>query len=84
MKRFCKDLRENAMKIIYFEKRNDTAKFYEKKKDCYMCKKCCSADNDNGIAFNKKYHIVRDHCHYTKKSRRIAHSICNLRYKTLK
>ena len=46
-----------------------------------MCKKCCSADNDNGIAFNKKYHIVRDHCHYTEKFRGIAHSICNLRYK---
>ena len=27
---------------------------------------------------------VRDHCHYTKKSRGAAHSSCNLRYKTPK
>ena len=30
---------------------------------------------------NKRYHKLRDHCHYTVKYRRAAHSICNLRYK---
>ena len=30
---------------------------------------------------NKKYHKVRDHCHYTGKYRGAAHDICNLRYK---
>ena len=32
----------------------------------------------------KKYHKVRDHCHYTGKFRRAAHGICNLRYKVPK
>ena len=30
---------------------------------------------------NKKYHKVRNHCHYTGKYRGSTHSICNLRYK---
>ena len=29
----------------------------------------------------KLYHKVRDDCHYTRKFRGAAHSICNLRYK---
>ena len=33
---------------------------------------------------NKKYHKVRDHCHYTGRYRGTAHNICNLRYKTPK
>ena len=32
----------------------------------------------------KKYHKVRDHCHFTGKYRGAAHDICNLRYKTPK
>ena len=32
----------------------------------------------------KLYHIVRDHCHYTRKFWGAAHSMCNLRYKTPK
>ena len=32
----------------------------------------------------KKYHKVRDHCHYTGKYRGVAHNTCNLRYKTPK
>ena len=39
--------------------------------------------NENKNVF-KLYHKVRDHCHYTGKFRRAAHSICNLRYKTPK
>ena len=33
---------------------------------------------------NKKYCKVRDHCHYTGKYRRAAHSKCNLKYSTFK
>ena len=41
---------------------------------CYICKKRFSTDDDN-----KKYHKVRDHCRYTRKYRKAAHNICNLR-----
>ena len=33
---------------------------------------------------NKKYHEVKDHCHYTGKYKVAGHNICNLRYKTPK
>ena len=81
MKTFCKDLREHAMKIIDYEKKeiipltDEENKSYEKQKVCYMCKKGFSSKD------NKKYHKVRYHCHYTEKFREAAHSICNLRYK---
>ena len=39
-----------------------------------------AADDDDD---NKKYHKVRDHCHYTGKFRGAAYNICNLRYKIL-
>ena len=32
----------------------------------------------------KKYHKVRDHCHFIGKYRGASHNICNLRYKTPK
>ena len=54
-------------------------KSYKKQKICYICKKGFSTDDDN-----KKYHKVRDHCHYIGKQRGAAHSVCNLRYKTSK
>ena len=48
------------------------SKSYKKQKVCYICKQEFST--------NKLYHKVRDHCHYTRKYRGGAHSICNLRY----
>ena len=39
-------------------------KSYEKQKVCYIGKKGFSKDDDS-----KKYHKVRDHCHYTGKYR---------------
>ena len=38
---------------------NEETKLYHKQKVCYICKKRFSTDDDN-----KKYHKVRDHCHY--------------------
>ena len=82
MKNFCLDLREHATKIINYKKKGmiPLTKIEEKKHNkqevCYICKKRFSTDDSN-----KKYHKVRDHCHYTGKYRGAAHDICNLRYK---
>ena len=54
-------------------------KMHNEQKVCYICKKGFTTGDDN-----KKYHKVRDHCHYTGKYRGAAHSISNLRYKTPK
>ena len=76
MKKFCKDLREHATKIINCEKKKMiplTTKEeidYDKQKICYICKK----------EFDKKNCKVRDHCHHTGKYRGGAHNICNLRH----
>ena len=67
MKKFCKDLKEHATKIINCEKKKMiplTTKEeidYNKQKICYICK----------IEFNKndEKYKVRDHCHYTGKYR---------------
>ena len=89
MERFCKGLRDRAMKIINYEEKemipltDKENKSYEKQKVCYICKKEFSTDENNKNAF-KLYHKVRDHCHYTEKNRGAAHSICNLRYETPK
>ena len=77
MKKFCKDLREHATKIINYEKKKmiplttEEKLYHNEQEICYICKK----------EFDKKNYKVRDHCHYTGKYRGAAHSICNLRYK---
>ena len=58
---------------------NKENKSYKKLKVCYIFKKEFITDDDN-----KKYHKVRDHCHYTGEFRGPARSICNLRYNTPK
>ena len=83
MKKFCKDLRTHATKIINYEKKKMislTIKeeiYQNKQKICYICKK---EFNKN----DKKQQKVRDHCHYTGKYGGAAHNICNLRYKVPK
>ena len=61
---------------------------YEKQKFYYIYKKEFNTDDDDDDDDdnddNKKHPKVRNHCHYTGKFRRAAHSICNLRYKTPK
>ena len=77
MKRFCKDLREHATKIINYKKKKmiplttEEKTYHNEQEICYICKK----------EFDKKNYKVRDHCHYTGKYRGAAHNICNLRYK---
>ena len=83
MKKFCKDLRTHATKIINYEKKRMmplTIKekiYHNKQKICYICKK--EFDNND-----KRQQKVRDHCHYSGKYRGAAHNICNLRYKVPK
>ena len=84
MKKFCKDLKEHAPRIINYEKKKIIPLTKEEKminhndqKICYICKK----EFDKS---DKKHHKVRDHSHYTGKYRGAAHNICNLRYKVPK
>ena len=80
-----KELIEHATKIINYDKKEmialkiEESKSHRKQKVCYKCIKGFCADDDN-----KKYHKIRDHCHYTRKYRGAAHNICNLKYKTSK
>ena len=73
------------MKIINYEKKEmipltyKEHNSYEKQKFCYICEKGFSTDDNN-----KKYHKVRDYCHYTEKCRGAVHSFCNLKHKTPK
>ena len=70
MKRFCKDLKDHATKIINFKKKimipltKEEEDNYNKENICYICKK--EFNNDK----------VRDHCHFTGKCRRAAHNTC--------
>ena len=80
MKKFCKDLKEHATRIINYEKKKIIPLTkgekinYNDQKICYICKK-------EFDTIDKKNYKVRDHCHYTGKYRGAAHNICNLRYK---
>ena len=80
MKKFCRDLREHAVKIINYKKNKMkplTIKeeiCHNKRKICYICKKEFDTND-------KKYYKAKDHCHDTGKYRGAAHNICNLRYK---
>ena len=76
------DLRENATKIINYEKEEmipltkEEKKMHRRQKKTIYAKKSFSTDNNN-----KKYHNVKDHCHYTGKYRGAGHDICNFRHK---
>ena len=58
MERFCEDLKEHAIKIINYVKKemlpltDEENKSYKKQKVCFTCKKGFSTDDNNGIAFN--------------------------------
>ena len=86
MKKFREFLREHALKIIKFKKKNmklitkDQQKSYENAKICYICNK----KFENKYLKDKKYREVRDHCHYTGEYRGAVHCICNLKYSVSK
>ena len=67
MKKFCKSLREHALKIINFKKENmdlltkEQQESYENAKTRYNCKEKFK----NEYLKDKKYCKVRNYCHYT-------------------
>ena len=76
MRRFCKHLKDRAIKIIDFKKKDmipltkEEKDNYNKENICHICKKEFINDMK-----------VRDHCHFTGKYRGAAYNTCNLRYK---
>ena len=82
MRKFCESLREQAMMIINFKKKQmklltkEHQESYENAKICYICKE----EFENKYMKDKKYLKVRDHCHYTGEYRGAVHRICNLKY----
>ena len=89
MKKFCDDLKKHVNRIINFEMKPMTPitdkeeESHENQQLCHICEKefCTDKDNENEYKLLRK---VRDHCHYIRKYRGAAHSICNLRYKIIK
>ena len=92
MKKFCKDLRIHATKIINYEKKKiipltpEEKINYNDQKVCYISKKEFDTINtaEPSSLERKKNYKARDHCHYTRKYRGAAHNVCNLRYKVPK
>ena len=78
MKKFCESLRQHAMKIIDFKKKKILTKEQE---ESYENAKISFSENK--YMKDKKCCKLRDHCHYTRESQGVAHSICYLRGKTL-
>ena len=76
MKNFCRDLREHLTEIINYEKNEmipltkGEKDWHNQQKVCHICKRIFKTGDNN-----KKYHKVRDHCHYAGKYRGAAHDI---------
>ena len=87
MKRFCKDLKDHATKIIDFKNKTmipltkEEEDNYNKENTCYICKNDFNNDTTESSSSESK---VKDHCHFTGKYRGAAHKTCNLRYKVPK
>ena len=88
IEKFCKDVKELAIKISNYREQemilltDEEIEFYKRQKVCHIYKK--EFCNDEKKKEFKLYQKVRDHCHYTRKFRGAAHSICNLKYKVPK
>ena len=89
MEMFCKDLRNQAIKMINCEKKemipltDKEIESYEKQKVCYICEEKFSTDKNDEDKLKKN--IKSEIIVITQgKFRGVAHNICNLRYKTPK
>ena len=80
MKKFCFSLRDHAKYIIDFEKmlplKKEELKSHQIAKVCYIRAKRILKKHYENINDGK----VRDRYHYTRKYRRVSHSICNLKF----
>ena len=85
MKIFCISLREHTIEIINIKQEKmklltkEQQESYENPKICYI-----HSENFQDNHAKNKYCQVRDHFHYTEKYRGARHSMCNLKYTTLK
>ena len=79
--KFCKSLREHALKITNIEKKNripytnEEYESYLNQINCHICKKRFEHKYTN----DENYCKVKNHCYYTGKYRGAEHSICNLK-----
>ena len=64
MKKFCKDLKEHATRIINYEKKKIIPLTKEEKINYNDQKVCCICKKEFEKS-DKKNYKVRDHCHYT-------------------
>ena len=81
MKKFCKDLRKHAAKIICNKKEvipltKKEESNYNKETNCHICKKGFINYEDD---YDKKYYKVKDYCY-----KGAAHNNFNLKYKVQK
>ena len=87
MKKFCKDLRKHATKIINCNKKEvipltkKEESNYNKETNRFICKKGYINSEDD---YDKKYYKVKDYCYYTGKYKGAAHINCNLKHKVQK
>ena len=85
IKELCKKLKDHALKIINYEKKEiiplskEENKSYEEQNVCHVCSKRFNSDKKD-----KKNQKVKDHCYYAGKFRGAAHNNCNLKYKITK
>ena len=83
MKKFCKSLREDAKRIIGFEKKKNVTvnkqrvKITQRRKSMLYSRKIFYKKLFRDISYWK----VRDLCHYTGKYRGAEYSICSLKFK---
>ena len=74
MEMFCKNLKDQTIKIINYEKKkiipltDEEKEVHENQKICYICEKEFCTDKNNEKEFKLKQK-VRDHCHYAGKYR---------------